>query len=59
MFVNNFKMRPVAVSVILALSLQGGASTEAKGENISFGNTLKDTFASDDPCGHNKRNIGA
>ena len=56
---NNFKMRPVAVSVILALSLQGGASTEAKGENISFGNTLKDTFASDDPCGHNKRNIGA
>lgn len=51
-------MRPVAVLVILALSLQGCASSGVKGENKSFGKTVKDTFASDDPCANNKRNIG-
>ena len=55
---NNFKMRPVAVSVLLALSLQGCASSGVKGENKSFGKTVKETFANDDPCANNKRNIG-
>ena len=55
---NSFKMHPVAVSVILALSLQGCATSGVKGESKSFGKTVKETFANDDPCANNKRNIG-
>ncbi len=47
-----FKMRPVAIALISVLSLQGCAQLDTAKK------TMKETFASDDPCGNNARNIG-
>lgn len=53
-----FALRPIAAALISVLALQGCATQNQKGEKISIGESLKQTFASDDPCSNNKRNIG-
>jgi len=47
-----FKLRPIAVTLISVLSLQGCAHLETAKQKA------KETFASDDPCSNNARNIG-
>ena len=53
-----FALRPIAAALVSVLVLQGCATQNHKGEKISIGESLKQTFASDDPCSNNKRNIG-
>ena len=51
-------MRSVVVSLISVLALQGCATQNQKGERLSLGQSIKETFASDDPCANSKRNAG-
>ncbi|MGP1716195.1 MAG: OmpA family protein [Methylophilus sp.] len=46
------KMRPIAVALISTLTLQGCAHIETAKQKA------KETFASDDPCSNNARNMG-
>ncbi len=54
----NYVHRPISILLISVLVLQGCATQNAKGEKLSMGESVKETFASDDPCANNKRNIG-
>lgn len=47
----------IAAPLLISLTLQGCATTSSQGGN-SVQQSLKNTFASDDPCAHNARNIG-
>lgn len=52
-------LKPIALAVIAALTLNGCATTNPKtGQPTSIEETFKQTFASDDPCANNARNIG-
>lgn len=53
-----FALRPIAAVLVSVLSLQGCVTQNQRGEKISIGESLKQTFDSDDPCSNNKRNIG-
>ncbi|MGY1490229.1 OmpA family protein [Methylobacillus pratensis] len=47
-----------AIIVSLSLGLQSCVTTDPKTGKPSLGETFKQTFASDDPCANNARNIG-
>lgn len=51
-------VKPIALAVISALTLNSCATTNSQTGQKSIQETLKQTFASDDPCANNKRNIG-
>lgn len=53
-----FALRPIAAALVSVLALQGCATQNQKGEKLSIGESLKQTFDSDDPCSNSKRNIG-
>lgn len=53
-----FAKRPIAAVLISALALQGCATHNLKGEKLTPGESFKQTFASEDPCSNNARNIG-
>ncbi len=46
-----------AIAVACAI-LATGCATNPNGQPVGFGEQLKQTFASDDPCANNARNIG-
>lgn len=53
-----FAKRPIVAVLISALALQGCATHNLKGEKLTPGESFKQTFASEDPCSNNARNIG-
>lgn len=53
-----FALRPIAAALVSVLALQGCATQNQKGEQLSIGESFKQTFDSDDPCSNSKRNIG-
>lgn len=55
---NMFTKRPIATALVLLLCLEGCATQNKRGEQLSFGESLKETFASDDPCANSRRNLG-
>lgn len=55
---SKFNLHPITAALISVLALQGCATQNQKGEKISIGESFKQTFASDDPCSNNARNIG-
>lgn len=55
---NNFARRPMVAALISALVLQGCVTQNQKGEKLSVKDSIKETFASDDPCSTSKRNVG-
>ena len=59
-FLNKFKLSPriIATPLLLCLTLQGCATIDPKTGKSSIKETFKQTFASDDPCANNARNIG-
>ncbi|MDO9394774.1 MAG: OmpA family protein [Methylotenera sp.] len=59
-FLNKFRLSPriIATPLLLCLTLQGCVTTNPKTGNSSIKETFKQTFASDDPCANNARNIG-
>ena len=59
-FFHRFKLSPriIATPLLLCLTLQGCATVDPKTGKPSMTETFKQTFASDDPCANNARNIG-
>lgn len=59
-FLHQFKLSPrvIATPLLLCLTLQGCVTTDPKTGKSSVKETFKQTFASDDPCSNNVRNIG-
>ncbi len=59
-FLHRFKLSPriIATPLLLCLTLQGCVTTDPKTGKSSIKETFKQTFASDDPCANNARNIG-
>lgn len=59
-FLLRFKLSPriIATPLLLSLTLQGCANLDPKTGMSSIKDTFKQTFASDDPCANNARNIG-
>lgn len=55
---NRVVIRPAVAALISVLALQGCATQNQKGERLTLGQSLKETFASDDPCANSKRNTG-
>lgn len=55
---NVFATRPIVAVLISAMALQGCATQNLKGEKLTVGESFKQTFASEDPCSNNARNIG-
>jgi len=53
-----FTMRPLVAVLITSMALQGCATHNLKGEKLTPGESFKQTFASEDPCSNNARNIG-
>lgn len=53
-----FTKRPIATALALLLCLEGCATQNKRGEQLSLGESLKETFASDDPCANSRRNLG-
>lgn len=53
-----FSKRPLLASLALTLALGGCVTQNQKGEQLSFEESLKETFASDDPCANSRRNLG-
>lgn len=53
-----FAMRPIVAVLISAMALQGCATHNLKGEKLTPGESFKQTFASEEPCSNNARNIG-
>ncbi|MFJ5447076.1 OmpA family protein [Methylobacillus methanolivorans] len=53
-----YPKRWVVIVVSLSLGLQSCVTTDPKTGRPSLGETFKQTFASDDPCANNARNIG-
>ncbi len=58
MEISTFALRPIAAALVSVLVLQGCATQNSKGEKVSMGESLKQTFDSDDPCSNSKRNVG-
>ena len=50
MEISTFALRPIAAALVSVLVLQGCATQNSKGEKVSMGESLKQTFDSDDPC---------
>lgn len=50
--------RIIATPLLLCLALQGCVTTDPKTGKTSIKETFRQTFASDDPCANNARNIG-
>lgn len=55
---NVFTKRPIAAALALLLCLEGCVTQNKRGEQLSFEESLKETFASDDPCANSRRNLG-
>ncbi len=51
-------LKPIVLAVIAALTLSGCVTTNPQTGQSSFRETFMQTFASDDPCANNARNIG-
>lgn len=53
-------LKPIALAIIATLTLNGCVTTNPKtGQPLSFQETIKENFDSDDPCANNARNAGA
>ncbi|MDP1658225.1 MAG: OmpA family protein [Methylotenera sp.] len=59
-YLHKFSLSPriIATPLLLCLMLQGCVTTDPKTGKSSIKETFKQTFASDDPCANNARNIG-
>lgn len=53
-----FSSKLVSTPLLLCLTLQGCVTTDPKTGQNSIKETFKQTFANDDPCANNARNIG-